>query len=130
MKGLLLFVLAAGFMGGCAGLRSPAGGAGGFYEGFGEGYRGTIHLRVQIGPGGDIRGIEILEHGEDPLVGGYALEELMEAVLAAGSADIDWISGATESSRGFLGALEDAAARAGRQGERSRGNNRGFSPGE
>jgi uncharacterized protein with FMN-binding domain len=97
---------------GCAGLRSPSADAGGFYEGFGEGYRGPIHLLVQIGPGGDIQGIEILEHGEDPLVGGYALEELLEAVLSTGSVDIDAISGATESSLGFLGAVEDAATRA------------------
>jgi uncharacterized protein with FMN-binding domain len=118
MKGLLFFLFAAslGLIWGCAGLRSGSGDtAGGFYDGFGEGYRGPIHLRIQIGPGGDIRGIEILEHGEDPLVGGYAMEELLEAVLSAGSADIDVdaVSGATGSSAGFLEAVEDAAARAG-----------------
>ncbi|MDR0689225.1 MAG: FMN-binding protein [Spirochaetaceae bacterium] len=113
MKGLLLFVLSLGIMAGCAssGARDDPGE---FYEGFGEGYRGPIRLRVRIGPGGDIRGIEILDHGEDPLVGGYALEELLEAVLSTGSTDIDAISGATESSAGFLGAVEDAAARAAR----------------
>ncbi|MDR2758320.1 MAG: FMN-binding protein [Spirochaetaceae bacterium] len=114
MKGSCFFLLAlaGAFVLGCVGLRSGAGETGGFYDGFGEGYRGPIHLRVQIGSGGDIRGIEILEHGEDPLVGGYALEELLEAVLSAGSADIDGISGATETSAGFLGAVEDAARRA------------------
>ncbi|MFP3090817.1 FMN-binding protein [Treponema sp. TIM-1] len=115
MKGscFFLLVLAAGFMWGCAGLRSGPGDTGGFYEGFGEGYRGPIHLRVQIGPGGDIRGIEILEHGEDPLVGGYALEELLEVVLSSGSTDVDAISGATESSAGFLEAVEDAVGSGG-----------------
>jgi hypothetical protein len=115
MKGLFVFclVLALGITGGCAGLRSGGGEEpGGFYDGFGEGNRGPIHLRLQIGPGGDIREIEILEHGEDPLVGGYAMEELLEAVLSAGSADVDAVSGATGSSAGFLGAVEDAAARA------------------
>jgi urocanate reductase len=105
-----LLVIFLGIMG-CAGLRSSGSGAGEFYEGFGSGYRGPIQLRVQIGPGGDIRGIEILEHGEDPLVGAYAMEELLEAVLSTGSVDIDGISGATESSAGFLEAVEDALAR-------------------
>jgi uncharacterized protein with FMN-binding domain len=117
MKRLIFFffVLSLGIIAGCAGLRSGnREDPGEFYEGFGEGYRGPIQLRVQIGPGGDIRGIEILDHGEDPLVGGYAMEELLEAVLAAGSTDIDAVSGATESSAGFLGAVEDATARAGR----------------
>jgi uncharacterized protein with FMN-binding domain len=117
MRGFWFFllVLAGGFILGCAGLRSGPGDAGGIYEGAGEGYRGPIRLRVQIGPGGDIRGIEVLAHGEDPLVGGYALEELLEAVLSAGSADVDAVSGATESSAGFLGAVEAAAAQAGRR---------------
>ena len=115
MKRLFLFVLSLAIMAGCAGLSSGnRDDPGEFYEGFGEGYRGPIRLRVRIGPGGDIRGIEILDHGEDPLVGGYALEELLEAVLSAGSTDIDAVSGATESSAGFLEAVEDAAARAAR----------------
>jgi urocanate reductase len=105
-----LFILFLGIMG-CVGLRSRSSDGGDFYEGFGKGYRGPIHLRVQIGPGGDIRGIELLEHGEDPLVGAYAMEELLEAVISSGSVDIDGISGATESSAGFLGAVEDALAR-------------------
>jgi uncharacterized protein with FMN-binding domain len=109
MKGLFVFALSLGILAGCAGLRfGNRDDPGEFYEGFGEGYRGPIHLRVAMGPGGDIRDIEILSHGEDPLVGGYAMEELLEAVLSAGSADIDGLSGATESSAGFLHAVEDA----------------------
>ncbi|MDR2363868.1 MAG: FMN-binding protein [Spirochaetaceae bacterium] len=116
MKELFLFVLSLGILAGCAGLSFGNRGddPGEFYEGSGEGYRGPIRIRVRIGPGGDIREIEILDHGEDPLVGGYALEELLEAVLSAGSTDIDAISGATESSAGFLEAVEDAAARSAR----------------
>jgi uncharacterized protein with FMN-binding domain len=40
------------------------------------------------------------------------MEELLEAVLSAGSADVDAVSGATGSSAGFLEAVEDAMARA------------------
>jgi uncharacterized protein with FMN-binding domain len=64
--------------------------------------------------GGLIRDIEITEHGEDPALGGEAMAELVEQVLAYGPAETDVVSGATESSRGFLNALEDALRRGAR----------------
>jgi uncharacterized protein with FMN-binding domain len=59
---------------------------------------------------GGIRGIEILEHRDDALVGGAAMEELAERTLSWGTTDLDLISGATESGAGFLAAVEDALA--------------------
>ena len=79
----------------------------GVYEGQGRGYRGPIHVRVQISPGG-IEDIEITRHGESPFPGLAAMEELLEGVLETGSTDLDLISGASFSSRGFLEAVEDA----------------------
>jgi uncharacterized protein with FMN-binding domain len=64
--------------------------------------------------GGLIRDIEIAEHREDPAVGGEAMTELLEQALAYGPVEIDVVSGATESSRGFLNALEDALRRGAR----------------
>jgi uncharacterized protein with FMN-binding domain len=61
--------------------------------------------------GGLIRDIEIVEHREDPALGGEAMAELLEQVLIYGPAETDVVSGATESSRGFLNALEDALRR-------------------
>lgn len=81
------------------------------YEGVGEGYQGPIHVSVLVGPGG-ILGIEIISHEEDALVGGTAMEELLDAVLAANSTDVDGVSGATESSAGFLAAIDDALRKA------------------
>jgi uncharacterized protein with FMN-binding domain len=52
--------------------------------------------------------IEILDHNEDPFTGVPALESLTETALEENSADLDALSGATLSSRGFLEALEDA----------------------
>jgi uncharacterized protein with FMN-binding domain len=67
---------------------------------------------VETGAGGGLLGIEITDHREDPLVGGLALEELLEAVLSSGSTHVDGISGATETGAGFLAAVEDALSRA------------------
>jgi uncharacterized protein with FMN-binding domain len=57
---------------------------------------------------GGIQGIEILEHQDDPLIGGAAMEELAELAVAWGSTDPDAVSGATESGAGFLAAVEAA----------------------
>ncbi|MDR3334127.1 MAG: FMN-binding protein [Treponema sp.] len=81
------------------------------YEGVGEGYRGPIRVSVVVGSGGML-GIEIISHEDDALVGGTAMEELLDAVLAANSTDVDGISGATESSAGFLAAIDDALRKA------------------
>jgi uncharacterized protein with FMN-binding domain len=89
---------------------SPANCRDGVWEGLGRGYRGNILVRLTVA-GGLIRDIEIAEHGEDPAVGGEAMAELLEQVLAYGPAETEAVSGATESSRGFLNAVEDALRR-------------------
>ena len=82
----------------------------GIYEATGRGFRGTIRVRVYISEGG-IENIEILENNEDSHALD-AMEELLELALELNSADLDAISGATISSRGFLSALEMALSRA------------------
>jgi fumarate reductase flavoprotein subunit len=103
------FVLACCLvLSGCAGGRYIAGNyQNGSWEGGGQGYRGTIRVRVRAGAS-LIQGIEILSHNEDPSIGGAAMEELLELVLEYQTTDVDGISGATESSAGFLAAVEDA----------------------
>ena len=83
----------------------------GVYEGSGRGYRGPIHVRVEVSPAG-IEDIVITGHSELNYPGAEAMEELLEAVLETGSTDLDAISGATFSSRGFLEAVEDALGKA------------------
>jgi fumarate reductase flavoprotein subunit len=116
LPGLLL----AAIMGGCVSNQDPGGEADvlrhnpyrpGIYEGAGRGYRGPVHLMVEV-DSGNILNIEILDHGDDPLVGGAAMEELMELVLDSNSPELDAVSGATESSAGFLAAVEDALTKA------------------
>ena len=86
----------------------------GIYEGTGRGYRGPVHVQVQVSPAG-IDDIVITGHNEGSYPGVTAMEELLEAVLEYGSTDLDAVSGATFSSRGFLEAVEDAL-------EQARGN--------
>jgi uncharacterized protein with FMN-binding domain len=83
----------------------------GDYEGSGEGYRGNIHVWVQIYQG-SISDLEILYHEEDELVGGAAMEELLGLVLDGNSTNIDAVSGATQSSAGFLEAVDNALEKA------------------
>ena len=77
------------------------------YKGTGQGFRGPVTVQVQMN-GDDIMGISIIDSMEDPFVGEAAMEELLDLVVLYNTTDIDAISGATESSRGFLEAVEDA----------------------
>ena len=83
----------------------------GTYEGTGKGYRGPVHVRVQISSAG-IEDIAIVSHGESGFPGLAAMEDLLEQVLETGDTDLDAVSGATYSSRGFLQAVEDAVGKA------------------
>jgi uncharacterized protein with FMN-binding domain len=86
---------------------SPAALPDGEYEGSAEGCRGPIRVRVRM-ESGAIGEIVVLESRDDPAVGGAAMEELIELVIVYQSTDLDAISGATESSKGFLAAIENA----------------------
>ena len=110
MAGLLILILLA-----CTGLgnrnRMNSGLIDGEYEGTAWGYRGLIHLRITINKG-IISEIEILECSDDRFVGLTAIEELQELALIFNTSDLDAISGATESSYGFLAALSNALEKA------------------
>ncbi|MDR0584892.1 MAG: FMN-binding protein [Treponema sp.] len=111
----ILFMACAGFGAGAGRMekgpadaeKTGAPGADGVYEGIGRGRRGLIRVKVRM-EGGSIAEIDIVESGEDQFVGGAAMEELLELVLMYDTTDLDAISGATESSEGFLSAVENA----------------------
>ena len=88
--------------------------ADGIFEGTGRGCRGPILVRIQTSHAG-IEDIVIISHREAPNPGVIAMEELLELVLETGSTDLDAVSGASLSSRGFLEAVEDALAKASRK---------------
>ncbi|MCL2265558.1 MAG: FMN-binding protein [Treponema sp.] len=100
----LLFVLS-----GCAGTFAAKNAAaeGLVLEGSAQGYRGLITVQVQM-DGSQIADIIIIDSDEDRFVGEAAMEELIDMVIMYNTADIDAVSGATESSRGFLEAVQNA----------------------
>jgi urocanate reductase len=77
------------------------------FEGVGQGFRGPIRVAVYVGENG-IEFVEILSHTEDEFVGEPAMQALADTVQAVNSTAIDAVSGATESSRGFLDAVNNA----------------------
>jgi uncharacterized protein with FMN-binding domain len=83
----------------------------GEYYGSGEAFRGPVRVLVETGPCRILR-VEIIDHDDDEITGGAAMEELAALALEWNSAGLDAVSGATESSEGFLEALEDALAKA------------------
>jgi urocanate reductase len=82
-------------------------GDGEILEGVGQGFRGPISVQVRLNEG-SITEIEIVDSMEDRFVGGSAIEELIDLVIMYNSTDIDAVSGATESSEGFLEAVRNA----------------------
>jgi len=120
LRGILLFIIlfggslaAGGMSSGCltSGPLRESAFKPGIYEGTGQGYRGPVHVQVQVSPAG-IEDIVITDHEELAYPGTAAMEELLELVLETGSTDLDAVSGATFSSRGFLDAVEDAMGQA------------------
>jgi len=76
------------------------------YKGSAPGYRGPIYVQVRLS-GGIISEITV-DSDEDSFVGGAAMEELIEIVTELNSTDVDAISGATMTSKGFLEAVRNA----------------------
>ena len=102
----IIFILSLTIFG-CVSLGGSRGNTADVYEGTAQGYRGPIRVQVRLNEG-SITEIVIVDSEEDNFVGGAAMEELIDMVIMYNTADIDAVSGATESSRGFLKAVENA----------------------
>lgn len=109
----LAFVCCAAFFA-CAGFSFFERYQTGSYEGEAAGYRGKIRVLVETNAL-SILNVELLDNAEDSWVGGEAIEELCAQVLDANTTNVDAVSGATQSSEGFLAAVEDALAKARRR---------------
>jgi uncharacterized protein with FMN-binding domain len=101
---VLAAITALALLFGCASLRM---GGGTVYEGVAMGYRGMIHVQVGFEQG-TITEIAVIESQEDRAIGGAAIEELTDLVLMYNTTELDAVSGATETSKGFLEAIENA----------------------
>ena len=79
----------------------------GIYQGSAAGFGGDIVVEVTV-KDGNIAKIDILSHdGEDDEYFNNA-KSLTEDILAAQSTDVDTVSGATYSSNGIIGAVNNA----------------------
>jgi len=105
MKYIVFFLCFAVF--GCVSLGGIRRNIPDYYEGTAMGYRGPIRVQVGINDGSIIE-IIVVDSEEDAFVGGSAIEELIDMVILRNTTEVDAVSGATESSRGFLEAVENA----------------------
>ncbi len=86
--------------------------AAGEYVGVGAGgMGGDVTVKVAYADG-TITAVEVVSQSETPEIGGKALETLPAQVVAANSADVDAVSGATLTSTAFMAAVKDAISQA------------------
>ena len=82
------------------------------YIGEGEGFGGTIKVKVTV-DGDKISKIEVLSHGETAGVSDPAFETIPDAIIQAQSTDVELASGASYSSQGIIDAVKAALSQAG-----------------
>jgi FMN-binding protein len=77
---------------------------------------GPVQVRITVAAG-RITAVTALKYPtgtpEDEQINAYAIPQLNKEALAAGSAKIDTVSGATYTSGGYIGSLQSALDRAG-----------------
>lgn len=79
----------------------------GTYEGIGTGYINKIKVAVTVSDG-KVSDVEVLDAQETPNIGGAALPMYVDSFVETQSFDIDTVSGATNTLRGFKEAINDA----------------------
>ena len=81
-------------------------------EGTGVGKHGDIPVAVTF-DAGKIQDIKLVKNAENPILAKKVFTDLKDQVVALSSTDVDLISGATFSAKGFIDAVNDAAKKAG-----------------
>ena len=90
----------------------------GVYYGTGRGYGGNIRVRLTV-KGGKINALEIVDHSSETPSFFSRAASVASAIVNAGTADVDGVSGATLSSNGIKAAAADAIKQAGGKGNTS-----------
>lgn len=83
----------------------------GEYTASAAGFGGMIDVSVTVDENGAFT-VSAVGEKETANIGGHAIEELVAAILAAQSADVEVVTGATISSNALLAAVKDALAQA------------------
>ena len=82
-------------------------GAAGVLTGTADGFMGPITVSVTM-DGDTITAVEVVSNSETPEIAGTALEQIPAAIVAANSADVDIVAGATYTSNGIINAVKNA----------------------
>ncbi len=85
--------------------------ADGVYEGTGHGFNANIKVSVTI-TDGKIADVEVLEHEETPGIGSVALPEYCKQTVDTQGLDLDVVSSASNTLRGYKEAVNDALSKA------------------
>ena len=107
IKSAVAMVFAVGFA--AASMAAPV-----TAEGTGVGKHGDITVAVTF-DAGKIQDIKIVKNAENPILAKKVFTDLKDQVVALSSTDVDLISGATFSAKGFIDAVNDAAKKAARE---------------
>lgn len=81
-------------------------------EGIGKGKHGEIKVDVTLSED-KITDIEVLSDDENKVLAEPVYEQLKESIIEANSVDVDVVSGSSETSKGYLLAVQDAIEKAG-----------------
>lgn len=81
----------------------------GVYEGTGKGNNGDITVEVTV-EGGNIVSVTLKDHSETEGIYEAAEKGVIEAIITNQTADVDTVSGATNSSKGIIEAVNAALA--------------------
>lgn len=91
----------------CAPAALADGLADGTYSGLGNGNNGAITVDVTVA-GGAITAVTVTDHSETAGICDAAIEKIPQEIVAANSADVDTVSGATNTSKGIIEAVKNA----------------------
>lgn len=91
----------------CAGMLAACSAGAEERVGEGQGYGGPVKVRITM-EGDRLSGVEVLQHSETQGVGTRAIEALPDAMVSAGTWDVDAVSGATVTSEALKAAVKMA----------------------
>ncbi|MFZ7121336.1 MAG: FMN-binding protein [Eubacteriaceae bacterium] len=83
----------------------------GEYQGVSEGMHGEMSVKVIISDG-KISNIEVISQNETAGVGDVAIDKIPLEIINAQSTEVEAISGASESSKAIISAVNDALQKA------------------
>ena len=82
------------------------------YTGSAQGNNGPVKVEVVVENGG-VNAVTVTEHGETPGICDAAIETIPAAIVAGQTLNVEAVSGATNTSKAILAAVEDCVKQAG-----------------